>query len=148
MGVRISAKCNDGQLLSSENPPTSLILCRLYVGGLDQWRIHAGAIAPLPRGSEKYFRMQVKINPATRSYFLHYGIHGDASDSTQNALIPQLLGDLPPDPQQGLFPPAHPLGRTASRPLLCPPARTSRSASDLDAGTGGTKIREHAGMTY
>ena len=63
--------------------------------------------------------------------FLHFGIHENAFTTTQNALIPQHLGALPPGPLAGALPPAPPWG-TAPRPAS-PPARFSGSATGAQA---------------
>jgi len=45
--------------------------------------------------------------------FLHFGIHENAFTTTENALIPQHLGALPPGPLAGALPPAPPLGHSS-----------------------------------
>jgi len=66
------------------------------------------AIDP-PKRARK-ISLNVSENKSGDRKLLYFGIHENAFDITQNALLPQLLGDFAPRPSAGTLPPVHPLG--------------------------------------
>jgi len=83
----------------------------------NHWRIRAGGIAP--PGPDKYFNVTENKSSDRKLYFIFWnGIHENAFDITQNALIPQGLGDFAP---VGTLHPAHPLGARSPDPRFAPP---------------------------
>jgi len=84
--------------------------------------MHAGAIAPsLPQGARKIF-LNVSENKSSdrKLIFRYFGIHENACDITQNALIAQLLGDFALRPSAGTLSPAHSLGAQPPDPRFAP----------------------------